>query len=331
MKFKKTINAVHSLVDNHIIPGATYAIIDHDQVHSEVIGNKELVPRKIKLHSNQIYDLASLTKVVGTTNVILQLIQQQKLKTGDSISKYLPEWKYPKVLVRHLLTHTSDIEGYIPNRNQLPAKKLLKAILGLHVGPYFDRKVIYSDYNFILLGLIAKRIMKKPIQQLIKEMVFEPLKMNDSSFNPTDKKRCVPTQYTSHGLVQGTVDDPKAQILGADCGSAGMFSTLHDLAKFVHSIAHPNANPILTKKTIDELFIDHTSTGNLGRSWGWRVIKNQNENYIWQGGYTGTFIIIDRQHDRSMIFLSNRIHPKAPNEKYIPLRDQIVRIFANEK
>lgn len=128
MRYERTIEMIKRLVVDGTVPGVSYAMLDlsSDQIMSGIYGNEALVPDVEPLRENQLYDVASLTKVVGTTNVILQLIEQGKLRLTDSISQYLPEWRYPQVTVRHLLTHTSGITGYIKNRNQLPKLELKK-------------------------------------------------------------------------------------------------------------------------------------------------------------------------------------------------------------
>ncbi|XIF20441.1 MAG: class A beta-lactamase-related serine hydrolase [Acetilactobacillus jinshanensis] len=319
------------MVNKGIVPGISYAIIDHHQIISNIIGDREWIPSRKPLLDNQIYDLASLTKVVGTVPVILQLAQDHKLKISDSISKYLPEWKYPQVTIRHLLTHTSGISGWIPHRNQLPPKKMLTAFLNLHINRNFDRKMVYSDTNFIFLGLIAKRITGEPIHRLITQRVLKPLKMSSSGFNPVDKQRCVPTEVMKGHLLKGVPDDPKAQILGPDCGSAGLFSTVGDLIKYCQAILYPQTDPsVLTPRMTNELFHDHTYKKSLGRSYGWAV-RHQPHFYIYQSGYTGTGIAIQPQRHRAFIFLSNRIHPKRPNIPFLSYRKHVVNTFINEK
>ncbi|MCK8606974.1 serine hydrolase domain-containing protein [Apilactobacillus ozensis] len=332
MGFTHTLELINKLVENKIVPGVTYAFIDNTQIKSGVLGDKQWVPSPQPLLENQIYDLASLTKVVGTVPAILQLAEQGRLAINDSISLYLPEWKYPLVTIRNLITHTSGIEGYIPHRNELNHDELIDALLNLKVGKDINRKMNYSDTNFIFLGLIAKKITGQSIQTLIKRRVLEPLNMFDSSFNPLEKSQCVPTEVTpDKGLLQGVVDDPKANILQADCGSAGLFSSLDDLIKYVKWLINPQNNGIISPNLVDELFEDQTINGSLGRSFGWAIDKDKHgQTYIWQGGYTGTFIVIKPKLKQALIFLSNRIHPKAPNEKYMTYRAEIIDSFLND-
>lgn len=329
--YVKTNEVIRRMILDGVVPGISYAILDHHRVITNVWGNQEIVPERIPLRDNQIYDLASLTKVVGTVPVILKLVERHRLQINDSISQYLPEWRFPQVTVRNLLTHTSGITGWIPHRNQLPPERMLKAMLHLHINGNLDRKMVYSDTNFIFLGLIAKRITGRPIHDLITDWVLKPLGMTDSSFKPLDKKRCVPTEINSQGLLRGIADDPKAEILGADCGSAGLFSTLNDLIRYCQGILYPKTDPaVLSPWMTRQLFHDHTYRHRLGRSYGWAV-RRRPHFYIYQSGYTGTGIAIQPQRRRALIFLSNRIHPKRPNIPFLARRKRVVNTFVNEE
>src|SRR3712207_8583984 len=99
-----------------------------------------------------LYDMASLTKVVGTTTIILKLIQMKKISLDDAITKYILDFSDERVTIRHLLTHTSAISGYIENRNQLSAGELLEKLHQLKVQDWFGKKVVYTDTGLIFLG-----------------------------------------------------------------------------------------------------------------------------------------------------------------------------------
>lgn len=109
---EKTVALLHQLVDQKIVPGVSYAMICQDDVQTEVFGNKQLVPALKPLEDGALYDLASLTKVIGTTTVILQLLEAKKLRLDDRVAKYLPRFSDQRVTLRHLLTHTSALSGY---------------------------------------------------------------------------------------------------------------------------------------------------------------------------------------------------------------------------
>ncbi|KIS02983.1 serine hydrolase domain-containing protein [Paucilactobacillus wasatchensis] len=333
--YQTTIEQLHQLVTDNVVPGVSYAIFDRKNRHAEVFGNAQLVPTKIKLWNDAKYDVASLTKVIGTTTIIMQLVERGLLKVDDPIKQYLPQFADQRVTVRHLLTHTSGIEGYIKNRNQLPADVLTSELLQLHVGANFNTHVKYADIGFIYLGWIIESFYKQPVQQVIDQQVLRPLKMTGATFHPTGQD-CVPTEMQEQrGLIRGEVHDPKAYILKEHCGCAGLFATLSDLELFGHSMIENNLANLLTQNTIDQLFQDQTPmAGFHGRSFGWRVLQSRatdNHLVIYHTGFTGTWMILDRDEQQGFIMLSNRVHPSAANEEFIARRHLIVTTYLHEK
>lgn len=332
MKYAKTIAEIHQFVTDRVVPGVTYGIIDGPKVKTDYFGNQELVPERLALKPHELYDLASLTKVIGTTNLILKLVSEGRLSLEDSLSQYLPEWQSPQVKIRHLLTHTSDIVGYIPNRNQLPKTKLIQALLSLSSGDNLGKVVRYQDYNFIFLGWVASQILGQPIQQLICQDVLTPLQMTHATFHPQQIENVVPTaDLPDTGLLRGTVHDPKTQILGADCGAAGLFAPLEDLLHFskwlLGQISYPD---FLPDTWLDQLFVDQTPAHLKNRSFGWILRSVAGHSYILHTGYTGTLIVIDRVSQQALVFLTNRVHPDAHNQQFLPYRSRLIKTFIRE-
>ncbi len=332
MIYLKTLALMHRFVEEQVVPGVTYGIIDGSDQLTGHFGYQALVPQKQLLHSNELYDLASLTKVVGTTPLIVKLLAEGRLSLSDSISRYLPGWGSPQVTVRHLITHTSDIVGYIPNRNELPKEKLIPALLGLGSGEQLGKQVRYQDYNFIFLGWIASKILGKPVQQLITEDVLKPLGLNKATFHPTQIQNVVPTaDIPGRGVLRGTVHDPKTQILGADCGAAGLFAPLDDLLHFARWLLGQIQYPgFISDMWLSQLFIDQTPAHLNNRSLGWILRDDIGHPYLLHTGYTGTLMIIDRVSQRAFVFLSNRVHPDAHNVNFLPLRSQLIETFTHE-
>lgn len=85
------------------------------------------MPKVEQLSPFALYDLASLTKVLGTTNVFLKLKEEGKLNFTEPLHEFIPEFKDDRIRLSHLLTHTSGIRGWIPNRDELAAPDLLKS------------------------------------------------------------------------------------------------------------------------------------------------------------------------------------------------------------
>ncbi|WP_125581372.1 serine hydrolase domain-containing protein [Levilactobacillus cerevisiae] len=336
MTYTQTKAALQRLVAEKVVPGVSFALIDGDRVETGQYGQAALIPQPEPLRPGMLYDVASLTKVVATLSVVLQLLAEGRLRLDDPLSDYLPEWSDTRVTVQHLLTHTSGITGYIPNRNQLAASELTVALSHLHVGPTFNRQMVYADVNYIFLGWIVEKVLGEPIQVVAQRRVLTPLGMVHSTFTPTNPLNCVPTaQTTERGLIRGEVHDPKGYVLQRRCGSAGLFSTVDDLARFCQAYCQPEKVPaVLPPVLIEQLATDLTPTGTAGRSLGWALTTTQwptPHRVIWHSGFTGTYLVIDQQAHQSMVFLTNRVHPVAPNEPYLDQRNAVIGTYLAEK
>lgn len=333
--YKNTEIQIAKMVQDKIIPGVSYAILDHEQVIQHILGSAEVVPKRKKLRAGMQYDVASLTKVVGTEILIAQLAETGLLAYDEPVCTYLPNFFDSRVTVRHLLTHTSGITGYIPHRNELSEEALLQALFTLQIGPDFNKKVVYSDLNYIFLGLIAERFCHQPVQTAITKCVLQPLGLKQTGFHP-DPLNCVPTEWSPQtGLIQGVVHDPKGRILGAHCGSAGLFSTLGDLTRFIDWLLAPEKVPgVLSSQSVDRLFKNETSNPKLVRSFGWGLLsQGEDDQKHWvlkHSGFTGTMLVVDRQQKRGLVFLSNRVHPTANNQVYFKYRQQVIDAFLQE-
>ncbi len=331
MSFEKVKGLINQMINDEIVPGASYSFITGLNVEDHVAGYKQLKPTKEILPQNQLYDVASMTKVMGTVPVIMQLLQEGKIGLDDSVTNYLPEWKFPEVTIRHLLTHTSDIEGYIPNRNEMNMNQLRQALLGLHTGHNFGKEVKYQDVNFIFLGWIAGVVTGLPIQPLITHMVLTPLGMIDSTFHP-DARRTVPTTYDEKtGMNRvAKVHDPKAQILGSNCGSAGLFSSQRDFDKFAQWMLQlTQPGKVYTPNIFDAMFCNQTPMQNGTRTFGWKLEDYEGHSYIYQTGYTGILMILVRERKSAFTFLSNRVHPDV-SERFIDARQDMIDAYLSD-
>lgn len=334
-KYQKTVGLAHQLVDDGVVPGVSCLLFEGKSELKIVTGKAQVKPTVEPLKDGMLYDVASLTKVVGTVPVICQLVNEGKLIMDFPVHRYLPGFKDEGPTLRNLITHTSGIGGYIPRRNEMPKDLLTAALLTqLQVGPNLNRMIKYTDIGFVYLGWIAEAVTGKPIQQLISERVLQPLQMSHSTFNP-DPDQCVPTAVDpKRGLLRGQVHDPKAAILGDRCGSAGLFTTLGDLTKFSRALIETDLDDQLEPWNVDDMFEDQTPLdGDHSRSLGWKLLHTRGKDshlVISHTGYTGTWLILDRETDSGFIFLSNRVHPNNDNQEFLDRRAQIFATYLNE-
>lgn len=326
---------IQKLIAEKIIPGTSYGFIEGGKQYRYTEGYAAVFPEKESIQENQLYDIASLTKVMMTTTVILQLVEENKIAIDDTLQEYLADFTCPKVTIRHLLTHTSAIKGFIPNRDALSAEALKKAILQLPVEDTIGKQVVYTDTGMILLGFLIEEIENETLIKVFEKRVIQLLNLTDSSFHPTRPDQCAPSElHPKRGLIRGEVHDPKAYVLGDHCGSAGLFSSLNDCLKFAQMILNKgqlDGTRILQQQTVEKLLNDWTPTRELNRSLGWDLKGTKKHLILFHTGFTGTFMLIDIHESKAFVFLSNRVHPKSDTPVYLKKRDELVNCYLLER
>lgn len=117
----------------------------------------------------------------------------------------MPEFADPFVTIRHLLTHTSDINPYIKNRDQLTAEPLKEALLALTSGELIGNKCLYTDTGTLLFGFLIEKLTGQPVQTVITNEVLGPLGMTSSGFAPTCSDIAATEDHPLRGVICGSV------------------------------------------------------------------------------------------------------------------------------
>lgn len=199
---------------------------------------------------NTVFDIASLTKVCPTSTLALSYILEGSLHIDDKVADYIPELQTnyrDDVRIFHLLTHSLDYRVPMKTLRTLPPEGILNALF-----TYRFEKAPGADFNYgnpasVLLGMILSRITGKDLQQQGRERFFEPLGMARSGwdpltrdFNRIEKAEIMPTEICAfrNREIQGEIHDESAWVLRKlfPVGSAGMFSCVPDLLKFVQMV-----------------------------------------------------------------------------------------------
>jgi len=269
-----------------------------------------------------IYDVASLTKVVGTTTAIMILFDEKKIGLDDPVVNYIPTFgggDKDKVTIRQLLTHTSGLPAgrdiWRIAQTPLEARAL---VLSTSLEGRPGAQYIYSDLGADVLGLIVEVVAGEPLDKFLSRRVFEPLGMNETMFRPADslRSRIAPTEVTPpRGYpLRGEVHDENAYALGGVAGHAGLFSTAADLSVFAQMMLNGgeyNGVQIISKPTV-ELF---TSRAFGHRALGWDTAEGDYGSGRFLGptayghtGFTGTSMWIDPKREMFVILLTNRVH-----------------------
>ena len=301
------IQKIEQQIEAGIYPGASFAYYRDGEWSEWYLGEAD---PEIGEQTCQglVYDLASVSKVVGVGTVLTFLWKEGKIELDQPITAYLPEADYPDITIRQLLTHATDLDPYIPNRDQLNAEELKEAMF--HLNRREKRAFLYSDVHFLLLGFILENYFKKDLDQIIHEGVFEPWGMRETQFGPVTC--AVPTV---RGQKAGVVHDPKARLLGRHAGSAGLFSTVKDLKIFLEHYLQDEFAAGLSQNFSD--------LSDKERSLAW----NLEGDWLDHTGYTGTFIMWNRKKQEAAIFLSNRTYEKDERAQWIIDRNQVMDLI----
>jgi len=311
-----------------IFPCANWAFMDKDKKSTFLEGYAQITPEKEVLKPDMLFDLASITKVVCTGSVVLKLWEEGKLDIDVPFSTYYPSFQDNRVSLRHLLTHTSDINPFIKDRDILNDEELKEAFNYLTVGENLGKSCQYTDTGTVLMGFMLEKIYQKDAQDIFQELVLNPLGLHNSKFQPiVPASLAVPTEVTENrGLIRGQTHDPKAFVLGKHAGSAGLFSTLADMMRYIEEVFFKQT--FLKPETIEALLQDFSPLKNQNRSLGWDMKFDKAGNpFLFHSGFTGTFLLLDPRRKKAFVFLSNRVHPHNFREEYLKNRDIIINKY----
>ncbi|MCS4488247.1 serine hydrolase domain-containing protein [Streptococcus sciuri] len=301
------IKYIHQQISQGIYRGASLAIFDKGAWSDFYIGTLD---GDRPVTSGLVYDLASVSKVVGVGTVLIQLLSRNKIALDDNLVVYYPDFHDETVTLRQLVTHTSGIDPFIKNRNQMSSPDLKKAINKIKVTK--DKRFLYTDINFLLLGFMLENYFEDSLDTIFTREVFVPFGMTETCFGPVEQ--AVPTQK---GKKAGIVHDPKAAILGVHSGSAGLFSTVSDLKKYAEHYLVDTFAKGLTR---------NVATEDKKRSIAWDL----DNDWLLHTGYTGTFVMINQMSQQAVIFLSNRTYDKDNRKQWIKDRNQLIEVIKKE-
>ncbi len=341
------------------IPGAVLAVVrDGKMAYLKAYGNKSLYPATEKMTVNTVFDLASVSKPVGTAIPIMQLIERGKIRLTDNVSMYIPgfqPWidsvsgRKVEIRVIDLLTHTSGLPPYAPvqdivEKSGAPNPEALMDWIAKCKRDFRPTTNFqYSCLNFVTLQNILQKVTGEKLMEYTKRELFDVLGMKNTAYNPSGDliKMVAPTERQKDGSVLlGRVHDPIANILNdGNSGNAGVFSNAEDLAILAAALMNGgeyNGKRILGKLTLETMTRVPESVKQQGRSLGWDnfssyASNNGNlfhpEKTFGHTGYTGTSFIIDPVSKTAVILLSHRVHPEDKGS-VVRLRALVANVVA---
>jgi beta-N-acetylhexosaminidase len=321
-----------------------------------------------KVNNESIYDLASVTKILGGLPMIMKAEEDGKFTLETTLGELMPVLKDSNkdtITVKEALSHFAKIKPYIPYYETMvegdDAQPMEKYFRKTHSSKFgikvADRLYLRSDYLDTINQLIAdapqreeleykysglpfylfkdylEKEYKKPLDQLDQDFFYGPLGAITLTYNPLNKfnkQRIVPTEnddFFRHQLLQGTVHDEGAAMLGGVSGNAGLFANSNDVAKMMQMYlqkGYYGGKSYFKPETID--MFNHRYFEDKGVRRGLAFDKPQLDDSMatcgcvsfksfGHSGYTGTYTFVDPETEIVYVFLSNRVYPTRENNK----------------
>lgn len=346
--------------DGVIIKNEAYGVI-------KAYDHNGKVEHSIPVTKDTLYDLASNTKMYATNYAVQKLVSEGKLDIDMKINEVIPGFaqfdeRKEQLTLRHLLTHTA---GFIPSPKYSDDSYLHPVEIDGQIVSVLDQnndgkndvytqnpdeilemiertpleytpgsKNVYSDVDYMLLGLIVEQVSGQKFDVFCQEQIFEPLGLTHTVFNPLqngfNKDQCAATEIfgnTREGhvnfpnirreVVQGEVHDEKAYYsMGGVAGHAGLFSNAGDLAVLMQVMLNGGGYgnvELFDQKTIDTFTTPSKTNDTYGLGWrrqgngayAWSFGDQAPDSTIGHTGWTGTATSIDKENDLIIVWLTN--------------------------
>jgi len=320
--------AVADAIASQELPGAVVVIGRHDRVvFRRAYGSREVVPDRVAMTTDTVFDLASLTKPIATATSIMALVERGALGLDDLLVKYVPACNRAgerAITLRHLLLHVSGLPADTPKDDFAHGRaEALRRICNVALRGLPGATSMYSDLGFILLEEVVRRVTSRELPAFAGDTIFGPLGMRDTGFMPSDalKQRAAWTEFVDGVWRVGVVHDPRAYLLGGVAGHAGLFSTGDDLALYARALlggGEVDGKRILSAQTVAAMIAPYDLPGSI-RALGWNVTspwrgQGLSPTAIGHFGFTGTALWIDPDKDLFVVVLTNRVHPDGKGD-----------------
>ncbi|MFL0268918.1 serine hydrolase domain-containing protein [Candidatus Clostridium radicumherbarum] len=323
-------------------PGAAAAVGYKNGIYKiKHYGNRCLIPKKLPMERDTLFDMASLTKVIATNTLFMIFLEKGLISLYDKVSEYVEYFKDEKkvdITIFNLLTHTAGLPAFGPLYRlcrdfQDAVRFISREKLIYEPGS----RVVYSDYGFILLKYILEKVGEDSLDNLCRKNIFEPLEMKDTCFNPKSSNVAATEVDSESGeVLMGICHDENGRFFNGVSGHAGLFSNLEDITKFASMLINEGSykgRRLISKVAFKAMIHNYTEGLEENRALGWCVkgaaVSSGGDiispKAFGHTGFTGTSLWTDIENDIYIVLLTNRVHPTRENTNIIRFR----RIFHN--
>ena len=301
-----------------------------------------------------IYDLASLTKVVGLVTGAMLAVDEGRLELDAPVQQYVPAFTgagKDRVTVRMLLAHASGLPAWRPLFREAGSRAEAFALADTTpLGSVPGTVEVYSDLGAIILTQVLETVYHQRLDSLLERRVFGPLGMRATGYLPSagQRDRIAPTEMDPWRgrMLRGEVQDENAALMDGVSGHAGLFGSAEDLLTFAEwmierwndgttergkgSARTDSLVPSFPRSLVHEFTRRQNLVPGSSRALGWDTPSpggsagsRLSPRSFGHTGFTGTSLWIDPEHHLAIILLSNRVNPTRDNPRWAPLRGKI--------
>ncbi len=285
-----------------------------------------------------IFDLASLTKVMGVASLAMRAIDTSRLALEDPIGRWLSRWRgsdRDRATIGDLLAHTAGLPGYLPLYREHQGRGPFETAICERPLEYPPRsQSLYSDLGFILLGFILEDALGSPLSDAIAS-VARLVAPEALGFAPPRawRARTAPTEIDPWRgrLLVAEVHDENAWALGGVAGHAGLFGTVGAVGAFARTVLETlRADTALARRDTIRLFVRKVGVPSSSRALAWDTMLptsscggRMSPRAFGHTGFTGTSLWIDPERGMYVALLANRVHPTRDNEAFKAYRPRV--------
>ena len=321
---------MQNAINDSVFPGGVVGVMKNGSlVWQQGYGYHDYTKTR-RVQATDVFDLASVTKIMSTTTAIMKLADEGLISIDDPVAKYIDEFDTAdkrEITIRHFLLHTSGLPAFQIYVDVFRSRaEILNAIRNEPLLNKPGERYVYSDLGFILLGEIVESVSGKRVDQFMRDEFYEPMGLHSTWFNPEQagprvSNRILPTEIDTvynRGTVHRRVHDERAYFMDGIAGHAGLFSSLQDISKYAYMLLNKGTyggKQYLSPQTIEYFTgqrstINHRGLGFDRKSEGFSsagtLTGDQTFGHL---GFTGTSLWVDPDDDIAIILLTNRTYP----------------------
>ena len=341
---EQTLRAVlDRAVETDVFPGAQLCVVGPGTNLTIAVGSTAGVEheQRTPVSDQTWFDVASLTKVLCTSVLLMHAVERGRLSLSDSVSKFFPALPSARsTTIAHLASHRSGLIAHHRFfsaiwRERIPAgpparERLFEDLCKFSLLGSPGSTTMYSDPGFLLLGWILERVLDEDLDRAFRRIVTAPLGLERLRFGPVTPPVAATEPDENGAMLWGVVHDENARALGGIEGHAGLFGNAGDTMAVVRHLeeVRKGGSGVVRSGTVRE-FWKPRGGERFTLGWDTPTEPSSSGQFTTRGaavghlGFTGCSLWHDIARDVTVVLLSNRVHPSRENDRLRPFRPHI--------